>query len=151
MWWFIAGWLLVHWRWSYLKTTPALVDVWQDSETSLSKSSLGNFQHWYLADMLASVYSYCIMVKSISSCCVPGRQIISNPVTYTYNLHICTCTFTWTTFHVAWSMSHLMCATHVTWYFMRVPCVIFNASLQAMIVQKIYTREHTCIWALLFS
>ena len=82
VWRFIAGWLLVHWRWSHLKITPALVDVWQDSETSHSKSSLGNFQHWYLADMLASVYSYCVMVKSISSCCVRGRWVLSNPVTY---------------------------------------------------------------------
>ena len=32
--------------------------------------------------MLASVYSYCVMVKSISSCCVRGRRVISNPVTY---------------------------------------------------------------------
>ena len=35
-----------------LQTTPALMDIWQDPETSLSKSSLGNFQLWYLADML---------------------------------------------------------------------------------------------------
>ena len=62
MWWFIAGWLLVHWRWSHLKTTPALMDVWQDPETSLSKTSLDNFQHWYLADMLASVYTYHVKV-----------------------------------------------------------------------------------------
>ena len=40
------------------KDHPALMDVWQDSETSLSKSILGNFQHWYPADMLGSVYSY---------------------------------------------------------------------------------------------
>ena len=32
--------------------------------------------------MLASVYSYRVMVKSISSCCVHGRRVISNPVTY---------------------------------------------------------------------
>ena len=31
--------------------------------------------------MLASVYSYCVMVKSISSCCVRGRRVLSNPVT----------------------------------------------------------------------
>ena len=34
-----------------------------------------------LADMLASVYSYHVMVKSISFCCVRGRRVISNPVT----------------------------------------------------------------------
>ena len=86
MWRFIAGWLLVHWRWGHLKTTPALVDVWQDSETSHSKSSSGNFQHWYLADTLASVYSYRVMVKSVSSCCVRGRWVLSNPVT---NMYLC--------------------------------------------------------------
>ena len=32
--------------------------------------------------MLASVYSYRVMVKSISSCCVRGRRILSNPFTY---------------------------------------------------------------------
>ena len=32
--------------------------------------------------MLASVYSYRVMVKSISSCCVRGRWVLSNPVTY---------------------------------------------------------------------
>ena len=84
MWQFIAGWLLVHWRWGHLKITPALVDVWQGSETSHSKSSSGNFQHWYLADMLASVYSYHVMVKSVSSCCVRGRRVLSNPVTYVH-------------------------------------------------------------------
>ena len=57
------------------------MDVWQDSETSYSKSNLGKFQHWYLADMLASVYSYRGMVKSVSSCCVRGRRVLSNPVT----------------------------------------------------------------------
>ena len=31
--------------------------------------------------MLASVYSYHVMVKSISSCCVHGRWVLSNPVT----------------------------------------------------------------------
>ena len=31
--------------------------------------------------MLASVYSYRVMVKSVSSCCVRGRWFLSNPVT----------------------------------------------------------------------
>ena len=31
--------------------------------------------------MLASVYSYRVMVKSVSSCCVRGRWVLSNPVT----------------------------------------------------------------------
>ena len=32
--------------------------------------------------MLASVYSYRVMVKSISSCCVRVRRVLLNPVTY---------------------------------------------------------------------
>ena len=32
--------------------------------------------------MLASVYSYHVMVKSVSSCCVRGSRVLSNPVTY---------------------------------------------------------------------
>ena len=32
--------------------------------------------------MLASVCSYRVMVKSVSSCCVRGRWVLSNPVTY---------------------------------------------------------------------
>ena len=32
--------------------------------------------------MLASVYSYCVMVKSMTCCCVHGRWVISNPVTF---------------------------------------------------------------------
>ena len=43
--------------------------------------------------MLASVYSYRVMVKVyISSCCVRGRQVISNPVTYVHtyvHTHVC--------------------------------------------------------------
>ena len=35
--------------------------------------------------MLASVYSYHVMVKSVSSCCVRGRRVLSNPVTYVAN------------------------------------------------------------------
>ena len=31
--------------------------------------------------MLASVYSYRVMVKSVSSCCVRGRWVLSDPVT----------------------------------------------------------------------
>ena len=35
-----------------------------------------------LPEMLVSVYSYCVMVKSVSCCCVFGSQVFSNPVTY---------------------------------------------------------------------
>ena len=32
--------------------------------------------------MLASVYSYRVMVKSVSCCCVRGRWVLSNPVAH---------------------------------------------------------------------
>ena len=32
--------------------------------------------------MLVNVYSYLVMEKSVSCCCVHGRRVISNPVTY---------------------------------------------------------------------
>ena len=38
--------------------------------------------------MLASVYSYRVMVKSASFCCVRGRRVLSNPVTYFLNYNI---------------------------------------------------------------
>ena len=44
-------------RWSHLKTTLALVDTRQASETRNNESSLGNFQHQYLAELLVNVYS----------------------------------------------------------------------------------------------
>ena len=37
--------------------------------------------------MLASVYSYRVIVKSVSSCCVCGRQVLSNPVTYIFYVY----------------------------------------------------------------
>ena len=51
--------------------------------TSLrNKSSLGNFQHQYLAELLVNVYSYCLMVKSVSCCCVRGSRLFSDLVTF---------------------------------------------------------------------
>ena len=77
------------WRWGHLKTTQTLMDSWQTSETSHSKSSLGNFQHQCLPELLVNVYSYHLMVKSLSCCCVHGRCIFSNLVTYRkwYSIH----------------------------------------------------------------
>ena len=46
--------------------------------TSHSKSSLGNFQHWYLPEILASVYSNRVVVKIVSYCYVHGRQLFLN-------------------------------------------------------------------------
>ena len=76
-----AGCLLVKGRWSHLKTTRILVDVWEASETSHNKISLGNVQHQYLAELFVKVYSYCLIVKNVSWCCVRGSWSFSNPVT----------------------------------------------------------------------
>ena len=53
--------------------------------TSLrNKSSPGNFQHQYQAELLANVYSHCLMVKSVSCCCVHGSRLLSDLVTYQF-------------------------------------------------------------------
>ena len=84
MWWIITDCLAlpVEGKWSHLKTSQALMDIWQDSETSHSKSSLGNYQHQYLSELLVNMYSYCLMVKSVSYCYVHGSRLFLNPVTY---------------------------------------------------------------------
>ena len=51
-------------------------------ETSHSKSSPGNFQHQYLAELLVNMYSYRLMVKSVSCYCVRGSRLFSDLVTY---------------------------------------------------------------------
>ena len=45
--------------------------------------------------MLASVYSYRVMVKSVSSCCVRGSRVLSNPVTYVHMCIMCICVCTY--------------------------------------------------------
>ena len=52
-------------------------------KNKLSKSSPGNFQHQYLAELLVNMYSYCLMVKSVSCCCVRGSRLFSDLVTFT--------------------------------------------------------------------
>ena len=38
--------------------------AWQGSETSHNNSRMGKFQYQYLPELLANVYSYCLMVKA---------------------------------------------------------------------------------------
>ena len=40
-------------------------------------------QYQYLSELLVNVYSYCLMVKSVSCCCVCGKWLFSDPVTNT--------------------------------------------------------------------
>ena len=42
----------------------------------------GQLLHQYLAELLVNVYSYCLMVKIVSCCCVRESQLFSNLVTY---------------------------------------------------------------------
>ena len=63
---------------SHLKVAWVLVDIWQVSEKSHRKSSPGNFQYQYLPELLVNVYSYCLMVKSMSYFSVCGSQLFSN-------------------------------------------------------------------------
>ena len=81
-------------RLNHLKTTRALVDVCQASETNNSKSSLDNFQHQQLPTLLVNVYSYSymvyhLMVKSLSSCCVHAWKLA-----FLRSLHVCMCVCT---------------------------------------------------------
>ena len=87
MWWITAICLSVKGIWSHLKIIRALEDVQQASETSHSKSSLGKFQHQYLTKLLVDVYSYHLMEKSVSCCCVHGSWLSSNPVTNDYDMN----------------------------------------------------------------
>ena len=79
--WIAAGYLLFNGRWSHLRVTQALMDVWQAAKQATAKS-LGYFQHQYLAKLLVNMYSYCLMVKSVFYFCVRGKSLFSNPVTF---------------------------------------------------------------------
>ena len=76
-----AGCLLVQGICSHLKVTWALVDIWQASQTSHSKSNPGNF-HQYMAELLVNISNYHLMVKSVSWCCVRARWLFTNLVTF---------------------------------------------------------------------
>ena len=67
----------------YNQLSACQVEMWlfQDHSsicghlTSQNKRSLGNFQHQCLPELLVNVHSYPLMVKSVSCCCVCGRQV----------------------------------------------------------------------------
>ena len=81
VWWITADCLLVKGIWSR---------IWRQTSThghltSHSKSSQGYSQYQYLPELLVNVYNYCLMVKSVSCCCVCGSWLSSNSVTYCTN------------------------------------------------------------------
>ena len=51
-------------------------------QATAKAANQGNFQHQYMPQLLVNVYSYRLMVKSVSCCCVRGRRLFSNPVTF---------------------------------------------------------------------
>ena len=88
MWWITASYLFVKGRWSHLKVTQALVNVWQASKTSHTKSSLGIFLHQYVPGwIVVNVYSHHLLVKSVSCCCVHGSRLFSDLVTVYATCH----------------------------------------------------------------
>ena len=52
------------------------------SDKPQKQATANNFQHQYLAKLLVNVYSYCLMVKKVSCCCVRGSRLFSNLVTF---------------------------------------------------------------------
>ena len=77
--------------------TQALVDILQASQTSHSKSSLGNFYHRYLGELLVNVYNNRLMVKMyLAVVCVEVgfSQIWShvNNLCISHDLQIILCT-----------------------------------------------------------
>ena len=78
-------------NYSHLSSCPGNMELFEGDlstcvrltsfSTKPQQSSLGNFQHQYLSELLVHLYSYHFMVKSVSCCCMRGSRLISNPVT----------------------------------------------------------------------
>ena len=64
------------------------MDIWKASETSHSKSSLGNFQDQYLAELVVNAYSYhyCEGEKCVLLLCAWKASILksTHKVAYKY-------------------------------------------------------------------
>ena len=75
----IACCLLVKVIWRWIKHS------WTSDEPQIQAtaklSSLGNFQHQYLAELLVNVYRYCLMMKIVPCCCVRRRWLFSTWIT----------------------------------------------------------------------
>ena len=57
--------------------------------------SLRNKPQQKQPELLVNAYSYCLMVKSVSCCCVRGRCLFSNLVTYSIRISTCYIYTTW--------------------------------------------------------
>ena len=122
---------------NHLKAIRALVDIWQASETSHNKSSLGNFQHGYLPELLVNVYSYCLLVKSVSWCHVCGRWLFSNLVTIRFQI----------IFTYYFRMQYLF----LTYYAHKITCASFCTKLAWLLYHKSFLNTYFITWWLHWS
>ena len=105
----------------------------------------------YLPELLVNVYSYNLLVKSVSYCCVRGSRLFSNPVKYTCvalyfihmccTLHACTC-MVWCCMCFCFYCMCVTCMWHVchTWllFKFRVICNIYKGKIWLSV------RLHSC-------
>ena len=107
--------------------------VWQASETSHSKSSLGNFQHQYLTKLLLNV----LLLLQLSCDCEKciWKVIFCNSVTcYNYTVPDNIFLYTWVThLHLSGLCTYLICIcetlfTHITVSLYHVPNSILQTS-----------------------
>ena len=71
------------------------IAIWRRPEHSWT-SSPGNFQHRYLPELLVNVYSYHLMVNSVSWCCVCVWK-----VAFLKSGHICLLHFSYPSYNIA--------------------------------------------------
>ena len=75
-----------HGIYSQVSACPGEMEPLKDHPIAIACEHLTIFrkkprQHRYLPEELSNVYSYHVMVKSMSCCCVCGSQLFLNPVT----------------------------------------------------------------------
>ena len=80
-----GAWLPVQADQWHSMDTRALVDVWQASETSLSKSRPVNIWQWCTGNWLAYWWSYPLTVKTVHWHGVRKWRVLAKQVTFIYN------------------------------------------------------------------
>ena len=85
LWWFPAGWLPIQADQWHSMDTRALVDIWQASETSLSKSRPVNIWQWCTGNQLVYWWSYPLTVKTVHWHGVRKWRVLAKQVTYSDN------------------------------------------------------------------
>ena len=68
------------------KDHPSTCGCLKSLKNKPQQSSLGNFQHQTLPELLVNVYSNHVMVKNVSCYCVHASWLFSNVVINNYNL-----------------------------------------------------------------